>query len=125
MKQVREEVAGDVFTILIQQLRDQLFIIDTGQSEIIGESCLRNSDILGKEFEIDFLISTQKNLIEDAKQEIQRLVNKVKRKKEKVKKIKKKIVQKGKSSNFPSVSFNPLSFVRIHCALFISLMSNS
>jgi hypothetical protein len=84
MKQVREEVAGDVFTILIQQLRDQLFIIDTGQSEIIGESCLRNSDILGKEFEIDFLISTQKNLIEDAKQEIQRLVNKVKRKKKKV-----------------------------------------
>jgi hypothetical protein len=99
MRQVQEEVAGDVFNILIEQQRDQAIIINTDQPEILGESSLKNSDIIGKDFNIDFLISTPKNLIEDAKQEIQRLINKIKRAKKKAKKLKKKIVQNGKPLN--------------------------
>jgi hypothetical protein len=100
MRQIQEEVAGDVFNILIEQLRDQAIIINTDQTEILGESSLKNFDIIGKNFNMDFLISTPKNLIEDAKQEIQRLINKVKKTKKKAKKLKKNIVHKGKPLNF-------------------------
>jgi hypothetical protein len=72
MRQVQKEVARDVFNILIQHLRDQAIIINTGQPEILGESFLKNSDIIGKEINMDILISTPKNLIEDAKQVIDR-----------------------------------------------------
>jgi transcriptional regulator CtsR len=99
MRQIQEEVAGDVFNILIEQLRDQAIIINTDQPEILGESSLKNYDIIGKDFNMDFLISTPKNLIEDAKQKIQRLINKAKRREKKAKILKKKIVQKGKSLN--------------------------
>jgi hypothetical protein len=106
MREVHQEVAGDVFTFLIEQLSDQAFIIDNDQSEILGESRLGDSDILGKNFEMDFLVSTPKNLIEDAQQEIQRLMNKMQGIDEVAKYLDKKIVQKGKYSNIsPSVSF--------------------
>jgi hypothetical protein len=102
MRRVQHEVAGDVFTILIEQVRDQAFIIDTDQSEIRGESCQGNSDILGKDFEMDFMISTPKNLIEDAKHEIHKLMNKLELMDEEVEYLSKKNVQKCKSSNFAS-----------------------
>jgi Na+/phosphate symporter len=108
MKQVHKDVAEDVFIIFIEQLKDQAFRIDNDQSEILGESCLGDSDILGKNFEMDFLISTPKNLIEDAKQEIQRMINKMQVMDEEVKNLGRKNAQKGKYSNIsPSVSFTP------------------
>jgi hypothetical protein len=126
MRQVQEEVAGDIFTILIEQLRDQAFIIDTDQSEILGESCLGNSDILGKDFEIDFPISTPKNLIEDAKQEIQRLTNIMQLMNEEVENLGKKSLKKGKYSNVFSFSIlYSLSFAHIYRALFINFTSDS
>jgi hypothetical protein len=64
--------------ILIQQLRDQAFIIYINQSKILGESYPGYSDILGKTFDMDFLISSPTNLIEDAKLEIQRLTKEIK-----------------------------------------------
>jgi hypothetical protein len=115
MRQVQEEVAGDLFRIIIHQLRDHAFIINTGQSETVGKSCLRDSYIFDKDIEIDFLISTPKN-------EIERMINKVKSKKKRVKKLKKMIDQKGKYSNDPPlVSFNSLSFTHIHHATFGNL----
>jgi hypothetical protein len=99
MRQIQEEVAGDVFNILIEQLRDQAIIINTDQPEILGESSLKNSDIIGKDFNMDFLISTPKNLIEDAKQEIQRLMNRIQEMNEETEILNKKIVQKGNPLN--------------------------
>jgi hypothetical protein len=117
MRQIQEEVAGDVFNILIEQLRDQAIIINTDQPEILGESSLKNSDIIGKDFNMDFLISTPKNLIEDAKQEIQRLMNEIQVMDEVVENLGKKSVKKGKYSNFLSFSIlYSLSFAHIDCA---------
>jgi hypothetical protein len=70
---VKEKVAGEVFMILIQQLRDQAFIIDNDQSEALRESFMGDSDIFGKKFDIDSLISAPKSLIESAKQQIKEL----------------------------------------------------
>jgi Na+/phosphate symporter len=114
MREVHQEVAGDVFTFLIEQLSDQAFIIDNDQSEILGESRLGDSDILGKYFEMDFLVSTPKNLIEDAQQEIHRLMNKMQVMDEEVKNLGKKNFPKGKYSNFLSFSIlYSLSFAHI------------
>jgi hypothetical protein len=70
-------VAGDIFKILVHQLRDQAFMIHTNQSKVLGESCMGDSDIIGKKFDMDLLISAPKNFFENAKREIERLTNDV------------------------------------------------
>jgi hypothetical protein len=92
MNQVKEEVVGDLFTIFIEHMREHIFIINTDQSEIRGKNCLENSDILGENFQMDFLISTPKNLIGDTKEDIQRVMN------EELESFSKKNVQKSKYS---------------------------
>jgi serine phosphatase RsbU (regulator of sigma subunit) len=76
MKEVKGKVANDVFMTLIKQARNQALKIYTGRPEAIGERYLGKIDIIGKEFNMEFMVSAPNNFIEDAKQEIQRL-NKV------------------------------------------------
>jgi hypothetical protein len=45
----------------------------TRQPEALGKSYLGKTDIIGKELNMDFLVSTPNNLIEEAKQEILKL----------------------------------------------------
>jgi hypothetical protein len=77
MEEVQEKVAGHAFMTLIKQARNQAFKIQTGQPEAIGERYLGKTDIFGKKFDIDFMISTPNNFIEDIEQEIIRLRKKV------------------------------------------------
>jgi transcriptional regulator CtsR len=74
MKKVQKSVARDIFKILVHQLRDQAFMIDTNQSEALGESCLSDLNIFGKKFDMDFLISTPNNLIEESERNIIKLI---------------------------------------------------
>jgi hypothetical protein len=55
---------------------------------------------------MDFLVSTPKNLFDDAKQEIQRLMNKMQVMDEEVKCLGKKSVQKNKYSNAKKGKFS-------------------
>jgi Na+/phosphate symporter len=73
MKEVQDNVAKDVFMILIKQARDQALKIHTGQPKALGESYLGKTDIIGKMFDMDFMVSTPNCLIEEAKQEILKL----------------------------------------------------
>jgi septal ring factor EnvC (AmiA/AmiB activator) len=73
MKDVKDNVAKDVFMILIKQARDQALKIHTDQPEALGESYLGKTDIIGKKFDMDFMVSAPNNLIEEAKQEILKL----------------------------------------------------
>jgi Na+/phosphate symporter len=66
-------VANDVLMILIKQARDQALKIHTGQPKALGESYLGKTDIIGKNFDMDFMVSAPNNLIEEAKQEILKL----------------------------------------------------
>jgi Na+/phosphate symporter len=77
MKEVQDMVAKDVFMILIKQARDQAFKIQTGQPKATGESHLGKTDIIGKKFDMDFMVSAPNNLIEEAKQEIRKLSQQV------------------------------------------------
>jgi septal ring factor EnvC (AmiA/AmiB activator) len=70
MKEVQDNVANDVLMILIKQARDQALKIHTGQPKALGESYLGKTDIIGKKFDMDFMVSAPNNLIEEAKQEI-------------------------------------------------------
>jgi chromosome segregation ATPase len=85
---VKKKVAGDVFMILIQQLKDQAIMINKHRSETRGESCMANSDIFGEKFKMDFLISAPNNLLTEAKLEIQRLTSEVQRLNKEVKTLK-------------------------------------
>jgi hypothetical protein len=73
MKEVKGKVADHVFTILIKQARNQALKIYTGHPEAIGERYLGKIDIIGKEFNMEFMVFAPTNFIEDSKQEIQRL----------------------------------------------------
>jgi hypothetical protein len=73
MKDVQDNVAKDVLMILIKQARDQALKIHTDKPEALGESYLGKTDIIGKKFDMDFMVSAPNNLIEEAKQEILRL----------------------------------------------------
>jgi chromosome segregation ATPase len=78
MREVQELIAGDVFMIFVQQIRNQALKIYTNVNEEFGENGMGKSIIYTKKFEVDFLISTPKNLIEDAEEEILNLNEKVK-----------------------------------------------
>jgi chromosome segregation ATPase len=73
MKKVQDMVAKDVFMILIKQARDQAFKVRTGQPEATGESHIGKTDIIGKKFDMEFMVSAPNNLIEEAKKEILKL----------------------------------------------------
>jgi dsDNA-specific endonuclease/ATPase MutS2 len=66
-------VAKDVFMILIKQVKGQALKMDTGRPESLGESYLERIGIIGKEFDMDFMVSAPDDFIEEAKQEIIRL----------------------------------------------------
>jgi chromosome segregation ATPase len=78
MRKVQDKVAKDVFMILIKQERDQALKIHTSQPEALGKSYLGKTDIIGKKFDMDFLVSAPNNAIEEAKKEILRLNQQVK-----------------------------------------------
>jgi hypothetical protein len=78
MKEVQDMVAKDVFLILIKQARDQVFKIRTDRPEATGESDVGKTNIFGKKFDMDFMVSAPNNFIEEAKQEILKLRQQVK-----------------------------------------------
>jgi hypothetical protein len=61
-------VANDVFMILIKQARNQAIKMNTGRPEALGESYLGRIGIIGKEFNMDFMVSAPDDFIEEAKQ---------------------------------------------------------
>jgi hypothetical protein len=71
IRKVQKLVAGDVFTIFIQQMRDQIFKIHTNNPDALGESYLGDSEIFKKNFNMDFIVSTPKDLIKNADIQIQ------------------------------------------------------
>jgi hypothetical protein len=77
MREVQDKVARDVFMFLVKQARDQAINIHTGQQEMIGERYLGKTDIIGKKFDIDFMVSAPNNFIDDIMEEIIRLRKKV------------------------------------------------
>jgi hypothetical protein len=91
MKAVQDNVAKDVLLALIKQARDQAITINTGQSEAYGESYLGKIDIIGKEFDMDFMVSAPGNFIEDVEQENFRLNEDTKELKLKIKELNEKL----------------------------------
>jgi Na+/phosphate symporter len=73
MKEVQDMVAKDVLLILIKQARDQAFMICSDRPKATGESHIGKTNIIGKKFDMDFMVSAPNNLIEKAKQEILKL----------------------------------------------------
>jgi hypothetical protein len=73
IRAVQDKVANDVFMILIKQARNQAIKMNTGRPEALGESYLGKIGIIGKKFNMDFMVSAPDNFIEEAKQEIIRL----------------------------------------------------
>jgi Na+/phosphate symporter len=78
MRKVQDKVAKDVFMVLIIQERDQALKIHTSQPEALGKSYLGKTDIIGKKFDMEFLVSAPNKVIEEAKKEILRLNQQVK-----------------------------------------------
>jgi hypothetical protein len=96
MKQVQKQVDGDIDFILVEQLRDQAFMIDLIESEGKGESLTSNSYIFDKPLNLDFIISTPGNGIGDIKQEIQNLINKIQEKNRNIEQLREENSKKGK-----------------------------
>jgi hypothetical protein len=91
-----EQVAGDISYFLVEQLKNQAFMIDLEESDLKEDSCTSNSDIFDKLLKIDFIISTPENCIEDIKQENKNLIKEIKKKDLRIEQLLKKNSKKGK-----------------------------
>jgi hypothetical protein len=67
MRKIQDKVANDVFMILIKQARNQALKMNTGRPEALGESYLGKIGIIGKEFNMDFMVSAPNGFIEETK----------------------------------------------------------
>jgi hypothetical protein len=96
MMQVQIEVDGDIVFKLVEQLKAQVLLIDLEEGESKGESLMSNSHIFDKSLNLDFVIPSPENNIEDIKQKIQNLIKEIQEKERNIEQLREENSKKGK-----------------------------